>query len=253
MGGLLEIYNEPLFWQFPVASAAISAFAFLLFALPMTWLAAKDPDWAAPYKIQSRRARQQELFGASMKTWVVNNAILFPVVMLGWPLLRHSGVHAGPLPPWYVIVGQLVFFIYLDDFLYYWFHRSMHSRWAYKKIHSWHHRILTPWAVTGVYMHPVEYVLTATVALVGPIALGSHVVVLWIWFTFRQWEAAEGHCGYEFSWTPTHLLPFNDGARHHDFHHAKVKGNYAGFLTLWDYLFGTYSRDYTPERWPKLA
>ena len=49
-------------------------------------------------------------------------------------------------------------------------------------------------------------------------------MTLWLWFAFRQWEAAEGHCGYEFPWTPTHLFPGNDGARHHDFHHARVRG-----------------------------
>jgi sterol desaturase/sphingolipid hydroxylase (fatty acid hydroxylase superfamily) len=90
--------------------------------------------------------------------------------------------------------AQVVFFVYLDDFLYYWFHRGMHGRWLYKHVHGWHHRIVTPWAITGHYMHPVEYSLTGTVALIGPLLLGSHVVTLWVWFAFRQWEAAEGHC-----------------------------------------------------------
>ena len=72
-------------------------------------------------------------------------------------------------------------------------------------------------------MHPLELALTGSVALVGPLLLGSHVVVLWSWFVWRQWEAAEGHCGYDFPWSPSHLIPGNDGARHHDAHHARVR------------------------------
>ena len=52
---------------------------------------------------------------------------------------------------------QLLFFILLDDFLFYWMHRSLHeSRWLFKKVHSTHHRIMTPWAITGNYMHPAR-------------------------------------------------------------------------------------------------
>ena len=241
------LYRDPLFLLFPVGSALVSAGAFIVFAAPMTWLAARAPAALDGYRIQTRRPRPQDLVGPSVRWWLANNAILLVAVVLAWPVLRLSGIHAGPLPPWYVALGQVLFFIYLDDFLYYWMHRAMHTRWLYKRIHGWHHRIVTPWAITGHYMHPVEYVLTGTVALIGPMLLGAHVVVLWLWFAFRQWEAAEGHCGYDFPWTPTHLLPFNDGAIHHDVHHARVKGNYAGFLVWTDWVFGTLARGYRDE------
>lgn len=41
-----------------------------------------------------------------------------------------------------------------------------------------------------------------------------------------------------------HVLPGSHGALHHDFHHARVRGNYAGFLPIWDRVFGTLVRDY---------
>jgi hypothetical protein len=40
------IYGEPLFWLLPVASVCTSAVAFMLFAAPMTWLAARATDAA---------------------------------------------------------------------------------------------------------------------------------------------------------------------------------------------------------------
>ena len=241
---MLAIYDDPLFWLFPVASVAISAAAFLLFAAPMTWLAMRAPAWAERFRIQRRRPRAQDLVGPSLKWWAINNAVLLAAVVFSWPILRHTGVHAGPLPPWYVIAGELIAFVYLDDLLYYWAHRTLHRQFFYKRIHGWHHTIVTPWAVTGHYMHPLEYVMTGSIALIGPVLVGAHVVTLWLWFAFRQWEAAEGHCGYDFPWSPTHLFPLSDGATHHDVHHARVRGNYAGFFPWTDAVFGTLSRGY---------
>jgi plant 4alpha-monomethylsterol monooxygenase len=244
---VLGWYREPIFWLFPVATSLLSAAAFMLFAVPFTLLAARDPAWARPYRIQSRIPREQLLVWPSVRSWAINNAVMLVGVALSWPLLRLSGVHAGPLPAWWVIVLQLVFFFYLDDLLYYWSHRALHTRWLYKKIHAWHHRIVTPWAITGNYMHPLELSVTATVAMIGPLLVGAHVVTVWLWFVWRQWEAAEGHSGYDFPWSPSHFIPGNDGARHHDMHHAKVKGNYAGFTPIFDRLFGTFARGYAED------
>ena len=244
---ILGWYREPLFWLFPVATTVVSAAAFLLFAAPLTWIAAREPVWALPYRIQSRAPRAQQLVGASVKSWAVNNGIMLLGVAATWPLLRLSHVHAGPPPSWWTVALSVGLFFYLDDFLYYWSHRALHTRWLYKRIHAWHHRIVTPWAITGNYMHPLELSLTGAVALVGPLLLGSHVVTVWIWFVWRQWEAAEGHCGYDFPWSPSHLWPGNDGARHHDVHHARVKGNYAGFTPIWDRVFGTFAKGYAED------
>jgi 4-alpha-methyl-delta7-sterol-4alpha-methyl oxidase len=184
----------------------------------------------------------------SLRSWAINNLALAAASLALWPLIAHSGIHAGPLPPAWVIALQLLLFVYLDDFLYYWMHRAMHTRWLLSHVHGWHHRVLAPWAITGHYMHPLEYLLTGTLAFAGPLLLGSHVVVLWLWVAFRQWEAAEGHCGYALPGSPTRWLPFSDGALHHDFHHARVRGNYAGFLPLWDRVFDTCVRDYQRDR-----
>lgn len=244
---LTSAFRDPLFVLFPMATMAVSMGSFALFAGVLTWIAARDPERLRRYRIQHRRPRAQDLVGPSIRSWLVNNAWMLVASVAAWPLLRSSGVHAGPLPAPWAIAAQVVLFIYLDDFLYYWMHRAMHRPALFKRIHGRHHRILTPWAITGHYMHPLEYVLTGWLALVGPLLLGAHVVTIWAWITFRQWEAAEGHCGYDFPWTPTHFLPGNDGARHHDVHHARVRGNYAGFLTWVDRAFGTLSRGYAED------
>ena len=242
---LRQIYSEELFWLFPVAGTVLSIVAFLAFSVPLTLLAWKQPSWAEPYRIQARKTGRRSIVRPAFWHVFRNNAIMAVLTLASWPLLRLTGVHAGALPAWWVIVLQLLFFIVLDDFLFYWMHRSLHeSKWLFKKIHSTHHRIMTPWAITGNDMHPAEFILTGLVMLVGPILVGAHVVTLYIWIVLRQWEAAEGHAGYDFPWSPTHLMPFGDGATHHDYHHAKVKGNYAGFFPWWDAAFGTLCDGY---------
>jgi plant 4alpha-monomethylsterol monooxygenase len=247
LASILGWYQDPLFLRFPLVTSAISALSFLAFAGPLTWVAWREPRWAAPYRIQSRAPREQQLVGASLRSWAVNNAWVLVGVVAAWPLLRLGGIHDGELPPPWVMGLQLLFFFYLDDLLYYASHRTLHRPWLYKRIHAWHHRIVTPWAITGNYMHPAELSLTAAVAMIGPLLVGAHVVTVWLWFVWRQWEAAEGHCGYDFPWSPSHFLPGNDGARHHDFHHARVKGNYGGFTPIPDRLFGTFARGYAAD------
>lgn len=248
MESLLALYRDPLFAWFPLGATVVSVLAFLLFAAPLTWIAWRDPSALRRWRIQPRRAGGKPVVLPSVKLWLLNNALQLVLVVAAWPLLRLSGVHLGPWPAWYVVVGQVLLFVYLDDFLYYWMHRAMHRPWLYRRVHGLHHRVPAPWAITGHYMHPVEYLLTTGLMLVGPLLVGAHVVTLYVWIVVRQWEAAEGHCGYDFPITPSKLIPGSHGAAHHDFHHSKRHGNYGGFLPLADRLFGTYAKGYAEYR-----
>jgi 4-alpha-methyl-delta7-sterol-4alpha-methyl oxidase len=243
----LAFLDDPRFIQIVLISTGVSMGSFLLFATPLTLLAWRDPAWARRFRIQSRAPREQQLVLASIGRWVTNNALMTLLTALTWPLLRASSLRIDNPSAWWVVALEVLFFIYLDDFLFYWMHRTLHRPWLFKRIHAIHHKILTPWAITGHYMHPVEFILTGSLVLVGPMLLGVHVYTLWIWIAFRQWEAAEGHCGYNVPFSLTHFLPGGDGAFHHDFHHAKVKGNYAGFFTHCDRLFRTYARGYSDD------
>ena len=251
MDALLAIYQDPDFLPLALGTNLVSMGAFLAFSLPLTWVAARDPAALRRFRIQRRPPKTEGLLRRSLVAFIGNDLALLAVTVLAFPVLRHSGIHGGPLPSVLEVLLQLVFFIYLDDFLYYWVHRAMHHGFLWKRVHVVHHRIHTPWAITGHLMHPVEFVVTAGLMLIGPLALGSHYLTLYLWVVIRQWEAAEGHCGYDFPFSPTHLLPGCVGALHHDYHHAKVKGNYAGFLAYLDRLFGTTVRGYEEARAPR--
>ncbi len=87
---VLDWYREPLFWLFPVGSIVVSIVAFIAFAGPLTWLAAKDPAWARPYRLQSRPPREQQLLGASFRWWLLNDLVFGAAVERR--LVRSSGL-----------------------------------------------------------------------------------------------------------------------------------------------------------------
>ncbi|MBR9870644.1 MAG: sterol desaturase family protein [Gammaproteobacteria bacterium] len=237
-----EFYNDPWFWQFPMATLAISMVAFLTVALPWTIVAWIDPASLRKYKIQQKPFEVKKYFLPSIGRILINNLIVAAFLVLTWPLLKLTGVHNNELPAWYVIVAQLVFFVLLDDFLYYWMHRYMHeNKWLLRHVHSVHHRVRNTCGINGNYMHWLEFSLTAMVTLLGPILVGAHIYVIWLWVIIRQIEGADGHIGYDIPWNPVHFLPVYEGPVYHDFHHAKFKGNYAGFLPYLDkYMGKTY-------------
>lgn len=222
-----------------MATLAISMIAFLTLAIPWTIVAWLDPISLRKYKIQQKPFEMKKFLLPSIGRIIINNIILASLLVLVWPLLKLTKVHNGDLPAWYIIIAQLLFFVLLDDFLYYLVHRKMHeNKWLMKHIHSVHHRIHNTCAINGNYMHWVEYAITASLTLVGPILLGAHIYVVWLWVIIRQIEGADGHIGYDIPWNPAHLFPIYEGPVYHDFHHARFKGNYAGFLPYLDKYLG---------------
>jgi 4-alpha-methyl-delta7-sterol-4alpha-methyl oxidase len=249
LGFMAEVVRDPMFWWFPVGATVVSMTAFVAFAVPLTALAWFEPAWAAPWRIQPRRPDVRKWLRQAIDRWLFNNLLLTIAVVALWPLVAPwSRVHLGEPPPWWWMLAQVVGFVYLDDVLYYFMHRAMHHPRVYRHVHAVHHRVRTPVAITGHFMHPIEYGLTGLLALVGPLLVGAHVYTLYAWVALRQWEAAEGHCGYNLPFSPVHLLPGSDAGVFHDFHHAHFQGNYAGFLAWFDRVMGTEVPEYTADR-----
>jgi 4-alpha-methyl-delta7-sterol-4alpha-methyl oxidase len=246
--GFLDIYQEPLFYWFVIGTGVVSLVSFLLFAFPLTWVAWRDPPSLRAHRVQSRPMNIPKWFWPAFGRTVLNNIIATGVFTLSWPLMRQSGVHLGPWPAWYVMVAQVIFFFLLDDFLFYWAHRALHTRWLFRYVHSVHHRLRTPSAIAAHYFHWSEYLLISGIAMLGPLLIGAHVVTIWIWVAIRQLEAAMGHSGYEWRFDPLRLVPFYEGVAYHDYHHGSFVGNYAGVLGYLDRLFGTRAPGYDEYR-----
>jgi len=61
-----------------------------------------------------------------------------------------------------------------------------------------------------------------------------HLATVAVWLCLRVFETIDGHCGYEFSWSPFRLLPFSGSSEYHNYHHSHNVGNYSSFFSYWD-------------------
>ncbi|KAK8637576.1 hypothetical protein V6N13_136052 [Hibiscus sabdariffa] len=147
-----------------------------------------------------------------------------------------------PLPSWKVVLTQIIFYFILEDFVFYWGHRVLHTKWLYKHVHSVHHEYATPFGLTSEYAHPVEILFLGFATIVGPAITGPHLITLWLWMVLRVLETVEAHCGYHFPWSLSNFLPLYGGSDFHDYHHRLLytkSGNYSSTFVYMDWIFGT--------------
>jgi methylsterol monooxygenase len=202
----------------------------------------------AQYKIQKNRYAPEKLVKKAARLILMNQIfILLPLLFLSYPLFAKIGMNFSwnDWPAFWVIPLQIVAFMLVEDFVFYWAHRTFHRPTLYKKIHKTHHEFVVPTAIAALYAHPIEFVLANSLpVMAGPfllcvLGIPVHLGVLWIWLFLRVLETLDGHSGYNFRlWFP-HKLIYGAGAQPHDEHHSKFNGNFASFFHHWDKIHGS--------------
>lgn len=150
------------------------------------------------------------------------------------------------LPDWKTLGLTITFCMICDDLFFHLTHRFFHWRVIYPYFHKIHHTYVTTIGIAAEYSHPVEFILSSAIpSSLGCIFLGKHChfYTYLLWAIVRLMETQDGHCGYDFSWSPYRLIPFSTSASYHDFHHSHNVGNYSSFFSFWDTLFGC-NKDY---------
>ena len=66
--------------------------------------------------------------------------------------------------------------------------------------------------------------------MLGPLVMGSHIVLWWAWILVALFSTCTSHSGYH--------LPFMPSPEYHDFHHLAFSCNY-GAMRILDWLHGT--------------
>ncbi len=167
--------------------------------------------------------------------------LLLPVALLGDAPVRDLAAHGyGPvarLPAWLQALGAFV----LGDFIGYWMHRLFHGSrlWRYHAVH--HSSTEVDW-LSAARLHPVNDVL-ARVAQAAPLLLlGFPATVLAVYVPLISFYAILLHANVPWTFGPLrHVLASPAFHRWHHTRECAGQGrNFAGFLPLWDLLFGTF-------------
>jgi fatty acid hydroxylase domain-containing protein 2 len=104
--------------------------------------------------------------------------------------------------------------ILLEEIFFYYSHRLFHHKWFYTKFHKQHHEWKSPIAVTAIYCHPVEHVVSnLLVVTIGPLVMTSQMSFIWMWLLLVNLTTLTDHSGYH--------LPWFISPQKHDYHHLK--------------------------------
>jgi sterol desaturase/sphingolipid hydroxylase (fatty acid hydroxylase superfamily) len=141
-----------------------------------------------------------------------------------------------------ITVINTIILIILQDFFYYWSHRSMHRiRWMWSS-HVTHHSS-TMLNFSTAFRQSMTYPISGIWLFYIPLAyLGFNVEMIMLvvslnlayqFFIHTQFVDKLGFLEYIFN-TPSHHRA------HHGKNHEYIDKNYAGIFIIWDKLFGTF-------------
>jgi methylsterol monooxygenase/4-alpha-methyl-delta7-sterol-4alpha-methyl oxidase len=191
----------------------------------------------------------KQMLKDTFKLLLLNHLIFLPLLLLPDYISNEARVRMDyeSLPSCSEVIIQTIFFMVMEDFTFYWSHRFLHMDFIYPYVHKIHHKYVNTVCIAAEYAHPFEFIFGNVLTTnSGVLLLGkrTHMVTYLMWSILRIAETTDGHCGYEFSWSPFRLLPMSAGSEFHHYHHLAFKGNYASFFTCWDRVFNTVHKKY---------
>lgn len=162
---------------------------------------------------------------------------LRPLLAVDWTWLT------DPYPGAAVLLALAA--VLLGDFLYYVYHRLMHTRYLWH-FHRFHHAAEEFVGLTSVRDHPVEKAIKVIPYGIAAAILGAPIEALALVYATTRFISVIHHSKFDSDWgwvgrwlfvSPrTHMIHHSVDPRHYD-------SNY-GFVTpIWDRLFGTFEED----------
>ncbi|KAJ1278503.1 hypothetical protein BS78_04G084400 [Paspalum vaginatum] len=146
---------------------------------------------------------------------------------------------------WTTAASQIAVAMILFDLWHYAWHRTLHAnRFLYRNLHSWHHRLVVPYAFGALYGHPLEGFVADTVGgMAAFLVSGMSPRASILFFSLCTVKAVDNHCGLALPAADYLLSGVWNSAAYHDVHHQLRGGqhNYSQlFFVVWDRVFGTY-------------
>lgn len=145
---------------------------------------------------------------------------------------------------------QFIEILLVVDLMTYWVHRAFHKVPLLWNFHAIHHSSEQLDWLAGSRMHPVDVVVTRAAGFLPVFVLGFSPAALYAYLAFVSIHAVYIHANVRWRW-PGLRWAIATPEFHHWHHSSEDEGldkNFAGFLPLWDVVFGTA---HLPGRWPR--
>lgn len=163
-----------------------------------------------------------------------------------WALQLDFQKHVAAQP----LVLQFVEILLAVDFMTYWVHRTFHKVPLLWHFHAIHHSSREMDWLAGSRMHIVDVLVTRSAAFVPVFVLGFAPSALYAYLVFVSFHAVYIHANVRWRW-PGLRWVIATPEFHHWHHTSDEEGldkNFAGFLPMWDVIFGTAHQ---PAHWPR--
>ncbi len=181
-------------------------------------------------------------------TITIAAAIAPAILLLGarqhMAFYRDVATHGG----WAYFAFSILLMLGLRDTLFYWSHRAMHARPAFRFTHRSHHLSTNPNPLTSYAVSPVESLFDTVLPFVLILFLvPKHPVAYALFLWIDAGVAVYGHMGIEIfpRGTSRHWLGrWINTPTAHNWHHATARHNYGFHFLVWDRLMGTVDPGY---------
>jgi len=193
------------------------------------------------YKIQKRKIKSSTFY-KRLPLIFFNIFLLIVTSFIGlFFFLDIVHYEASTNNPLHILLQLFIIFV-IDDVYFYFLHLFMHkNKFILRKIHSIHHRAITPVALEYMYVHPLEWLSGYVgpflgmfiLSLMGPV----NIFAFWLYQVIRNVHELDVHSGFKSKISK--WIPYWGETEHHDKHHEVLNGNYATTFTFWDNFFNT--------------
>ncbi|HHL42504.1 MAG TPA: sterol desaturase family protein [Hellea balneolensis] len=171
--------------------------------------------------------------------------LIFPVAAMGTAVYAQAHgyglLNLVALPIW----GHILLSAVVLDLAVYFQHIASHKVGIFWKFHQVHHADRDIDATTGIRFHPVEIVLSMLYKMLVVLALGPHVVGVFIFEVVLNGSAMFNHANIRLPlWLDkivrTVFVTPDMHRVHHSIYREETDSNYGFNLSIWDRIFRTY-------------
>lgn len=221
--GILWLFHMLFYWTLGIT------FMIIDYSMPYESLL-KYKTIHQAYIIEKRKNLQWDLVNRSIFNVIRNQLIALPSFLMLIYLHKNSGMDFSLEFKWNII-GEVLVYSFLIDFLFYLFHRLCHyNKWLYKNVHASHHDWIISMGISSLDTSILEFALTIIIPLFSSLLITSNFLSLLISVIGVTTVIVFAHCGY--------YIPILNTNKH-DIHHIYYQYNYSAFC---DYIFGTSKR-----------